>query len=627
MKLNDFGFIRVAACVPDVKLACPTENSSRILDAAGNACSKGARIICFPELSLTGCTVGDLANSRSLLDKTEDALSDILTRSASLDAFIVIGMPLESDGRLFSAFVAICKGEIAGITAARFPAGAGNFASSDALTSGTVTICGRQTAVSRSIVFRCGEASVVIESGYDLLSPTPASSALALAGANVILCPAAFNELPGRARQLESVLSQRSLDCNSVIVLASSGEGESSTDCLFSGHAVIAENGAILAASHKSDTLALTDIDTELLENARRKNRAFRNPRTRTFHFDEVHASIPGKSNGTLLRTVSPAPFHQCPTVFADTFRIQTEALIARLRHIGTGKVILGVSGGLDSTLALLVCVNAFDSMGSDRSNIIGVTMPGFGTTGRTYTNAVEMMKALGIDWREISIKDACLQHLKDIGHDLSVHDSAYENAQARERTQILMDLGNKLGAMVVGTGDLSELALGWCTYNGDHMSMYGVNAGVPKTLIAGIIREAAGTERFAAAKTNLLDVTETPITPELLPSDDKDSITQKTEDIIGPYELHDFFLYNFAVNGFNAEKIRMLAGKAFADKYVDAEIVKWLKIFIKRFFSNQFKRSCMPDGPCTGPVSLSPRGGWQMPSDVSSEEWLRELG
>lgn len=626
MNMNDFGFIRVAACVPAVKLAGPKENSSRILEAAGEACSKGARIICFPELSLTGCTIGDLACNRTLLDNTCQALSHIVAGSASFDALIVVGLPLEFNGRLYSAFAAICKGQIVGVTASRFPADTSVFASSDTLATGLTTICGQQTTISKSLILRCGEASIVIDGGNDLLSPAPVSSMLALAGADVVLCPAAFNELPGRAAQLEAALSQRSLECNSAIVMASSGDGESSTDYLFDGHSVIAENGVILASSHKSGTITLTDIDTELLSNKRCRNRAFRNPSIPMRHFDEVRTTIPGKHDGSLLRTVPSAPFHQCPTVFADTFHIQTEALVTRLRHTRIGKVILGISGGLDSTLALLVCVNAFDLTGSDRHNIIGVTMPGFGTSGRTYANAVGMMKALGIDWREISIKEACLQHLQDIGHDISVHDPAYENAQARERTQILMDLGNKLGAMVIGTGDLSELALGWCTYNGDHMSMYGVNACVPKTLIAGIIREAAASERFAAAKANLLDVTETPITPELLPSDNKGNITQKTEDIIGPYELHDFFLYNFAANGFKASKIRMLAGKAFAGRYDDSEITKWLRVFIKRFFSNQFKRSCMPDGPCAGPVSLSPRGGWKMPSDAGSDEWLSGL-
>ena len=609
--MSDFGFIRVAAGVPEVHIGRPAENADEILRMSAEASAKGAGIVCFPELSLTGCTAGDLLWNRTLLDGTLQALSHIKEASSDIDSIIIAGLPLEYGRAIYDSFAVIRKGHILGISVRMRPADSRHFPGK-VPPCGTISICGENVAISWNQVFRCGNVTFSIQNPDKTAHPV----------ADIILYPAGYTESAGRSAELAGMLRQRSADCRAAIVLASSGPGESTTDYLYAGHSVIAENGQILMESHFRNGLSIADIDIELLHNAQYDDIAFPG----TPHTDVIEIEKPCNVGDGLMRHVSPTPFQTTDEVFADTFRIQTLGLVTRLRHTGISKVVIGISGGLDSTLALLVCANAIDQMGLDRKCVTGITMPGFGTTGRTYNNAVGMMRALGIDWREISIKEASLLHLRDIGHDIDVHDSAYENTQARERTQILMDVANEIGALVVGTGDLSELALGWCTYNGDHMSMYAVNASIPKTLIPCIIRYAAGMEQFTAASANLLDVIDTPITPELLPADNQGNIVQKTEDIIGPYELHDFFLYHFIKNRFSAKKILFLATRAFAGKYDEAEIRKWLSLFLKRFFNNQFKRSCMPDGPCCGPVTLSPRGGLQMPSDISSKEWLDTL-
>lgn len=609
--MSGYGFIRVAACIPEVKVGRPADNAVEIIRQAEFAASKGIRIICFPELCLTGCTLGDLTDSRLILENSLNALSYIKDRSKGTGIVINAGLPLEYNGNIYDATATIACGHILGITLSGNPADKRHFSQAEHI-CGVARICGDDITISDNPIFRLSDATFAIQSAGNTVYPA----------ADIILCPSCYPEIAGRTAELRTMTRQHSADCRSAIILASAGSGESSTDNLFAGHAIIAEDGEIICERHFEKGILTADIDIGLLRNRHQGRIA-----SAGNIIDITEIPQTDSNDDILYRTVSPNPFQYCDEVYADTFRIQTGGLATRLRQTGISRVVIGISGGLDSTLALLVCVKVFDQMGLDRKLITGITMPGFGTTDRTYTNAVGMMRSLGIDWREISIREASLLHLKDIGHDIDIHDSAYENTQARERTQILMDVANEIGALVVGTGDLSELALGWCTYNGDHMSMYAVNAGVPKTLIPGIIRYVADADQFSAAKANLLDVIDTPITPELLPSDGNGRIVQKTEDIIGPYELHDFFLYHTVRNGFTPAKILYLAKHAFAGKYEDTVIRKWLTLFIKRFFSNQFKRSCMPDGPATGPVSLSPRGGWQMPSDISSAAWLESLG
>ena len=608
--MKDSGFLRVAAAVPQVKVGRAMENAEEILRMAGDASKQGVQAICFPQLCLTGCTAGDLLCSSKLLDDSLQALIRLKQGSREFGALFTVGLPIRIGRAVFNAVAVICKGRILGICLDGKPSDVRHFQAAGT-TCRTLTIDGDEVTASSHIVFRSDNITICI-------------NRIAGINADLVLCPAAEAETVGKSAALKAAAMQHSLDSRSAIVLASAGKGESTTDSLYAGHAVIAENGLILKSVSYASGITAADIDIELLHNAQTDAAAaeFSGAELKVVDFD-----LPVFSAGKeLLREIPAAPFQISDSVFEDTFAIQTEALITRLEHIGIKKMIIGISGGLDSTLALLVCANAADRMGLERTAVTGITMPGFGTTDRTYTNAVGMMEALGIERREINIREACLLHLKDIAHDIDVHDSAYENAQARERTQILMDVANENGGLVIGTGDLSELALGWCTYNGDHMSMYAVNASIPKTLIAGIIRHAAGLKQFSAAKANLLDVIDTPITPELLPTDGRNVIVQKTEEIIGPYELHDFFIYHLIHNRFSPDRILFLASVAFKGKYDEDTIRKWLKLFLKRFFNNQFKRSCMPDGPCCGPVSLSPRGGWQMPSDISAADWISEL-
>ena len=576
-EMTDYGYIRAAACVPDVCPGRPMENARRIEAAARSAAAQGAQLICFPAYSLSGCTAADLCHSALLQQECLNALQWLQQQSADIRAIINVSYPVSAAGITRNATATILGGETVG-----------------------TTISGESSRP----LFLTPVCNFAIAD----------TNALLQTDADIVLCPAAIPETAGITARLQSRLAFCSAELGAAVVMASAGRGESSTDYLYAGHSIIADNGEILPGG-------IADIDIELIRRKRAAHSRHCATGTQT-----IETAMPLFSGDGLMRPVRPNPFHSCPEVFQETFGIQTQALATRLQHIGVQKMVIGISGGLDSTLALLVCAAAADLMGLERTCITGITMPGFGTTDRTYTNALGMMKALGIEWREINIRQACLQHLQDIGHDISVHDSAYENAQARERTQILMDVANRTNGIAVGTGDLSELALGWCTYNGDHMSMYAVNASVPKTLIPGIISYAAELPAFSAAKPYLLDVIDTPITPELLPADNRGNIVQKTEDIIGPYQLHDFFIYHFVKNGYAPSKILYLAGIAFAGKYDTETIRKWLILFVKRFFNNQFKRSCMPDGPATGPVSLSPRCGWQMPSDASSQLWLNDL-
>ena len=496
-------------------------------------------------------------------------------------------------------------------------------------------------------IFRTSEgATFAIEICEDVWAPTPPSNHLALAGAEIIFNLSTSDELIGKHAYLKSLLAQQSARTISGYVYSSSGFGESTQDVVFGGNALIFENGSLVKQSERfqlDPQLVISEIDIENLRSERRTNSTFVNAQRPvasglagiTGQIGELalHVDCQPPLNPrefTLTREFDQHPFipksENMQEACDEIYNIQVSGLAKRLVHTDCKSAIIGISGGLDSTLALLVVVKTFDKLGLDRKAIVGVTMPGFGTTGRTYKNAMALMENLGITIREIDIKAAVLQHFEDIGHDPEVHDSTYENAQARERTQILMDLSNQMNGLVIGTGDLSELALGWCTYNGDHMSMYAVNAGVPKTLTQYLVRYAADTTKDENVRQILTDIVETPISPELKPADEKGEIAQKTEDLVGPYELHDFFLYYVLRCGFRPSKIYWMAQNAFRGVYPDSVILQWMRIFFRRFFSQQFKRSCLPDGPKVGSVSLSPRGDWRMPSDAMSTNWLNEL-
>ena len=485
-----------------------------------------------------------------------------------------------------------------------------------------------------NLLFETSDTTFGIEICEDVWAAVPPSSSLALQGAEIIFNLSADNEAIGKHAYLRSLLSQQSARCLAGYVFSSCGFGESTTDVVFAGNGLIYENGTLLAASERfslEEQLVISEIDVEFLRTERRVNTTFAACRRRVAPEAAIRISteLVNSRELNLTRTYDPHPFvPQGPTLderCEEIFSIQVAGLAQRLTHTKAKSAVVGISGGLDSTLALLVCVKTFDKLGWPRKGIVGVTMPGFGTTDRTYTNALDLMTSLGVTVREVSIKKACLQHFEDIGHDASVHDVVYENSQARERTQILMDIANQTWGLVIGTGDLSELALGWATYNGDHMSMYGVNVSVPKTLVKHLVKWVAENGMDETSRSTLLDIVDTPISPELIPADENGNISQITEDLVGPYELHDFFLYHFLRGGFRPSKIFFLAVRTFKDVYDEETIRKWLQTFLRRFFNQQFKRSCLPDGPKVGSVSLSPRGDWRMPSDASSEAWLKE--
>ncbi|MDR0699048.1 MAG: NAD(+) synthase [Tannerella sp.] len=636
------GFVKVAAASPVTEVANCTENIRRIEALIRKAEMHGVQIIVFPELSITGYTCMDLFVQDALLTKAKDALLRLVENTGDLNLLCAAGMPLATGNRLFNTAVVFRKGRILGVVPKIFIPNYKEFqemrwfSSGSKLPSDTIRIGNEEYPFGTDLLFsaRNSDAVVGIEICEDLWTPAPPSSRLSLQGANIILNLSASNEIIGKNQYLKSLIAQQSARCIAGYVYASSGFGESSTDLVFTGKGFIAENGSILSEAERfnlDDKLAINDINISYLQHDRHINTSFTpylqneySTATRRISFDIAPYS------GKFDRHIDPHPFipsgdgalnERCEEIF----NIQTFGLVKRLKHINTKYAVAGISGGLDSTLALMVTIRAFDLLNIPRKNILGVTMPGFGTTSRTYHNAVSLIRSLGVSFREIPIKESCIQHFKDIGHDSKTTDITYENAQARERTQILMDLANKTNGIVIGTGDLSELALGWATYNGDHMSMYGVNVSIPKTLVRYLVKWTAGNETDEETKKTLLDIADTPISPELLPANDDDAIRQKTEDIIGPYELHDFFLYHFIRFGASPEKIRFLAGQAFAKKYDESVIAKWLQTFLRRFFSQQFKRSCLPDGPKVGSISLSPRCDWRMPSDASAHLWLNE--
>ena len=642
-----FGYVKVGAAVPRLRLADCTYNKEQIVTMAKDAAAKGVRVLTFPELCITGYTCADLFMQKTLLHAAEKAVKEIADATKELDLFFVIGVPVALDSQAFNCAVAIYKGEILGLVPKTHLPNYSEFAeerwfsSADDILVEYMHYAGQDVPIGSDLLFAAAgipDLKIGIEICEDLWVPIPPSSYQSLYGATLLLNLSASNELSGKANYRRRMVAQHSASCMASYVYVSSGIGESTQDAVFSGHSMISENGDIFAETElfaQDNQLIYADIDLDILTNERRKHTTFlshlqkaekhRIYRLVTFDMDEADTLE------NWSRPLSSAPFHpaadEVDSQCKDIFSIQTAGLARRMEHTHADSLVIGISGGLDSTLALLVCVKACDYLGIDRSNVLGVTMPGFGTTDRTYQNALTLMKSLGITMKEIPIRDAVTQHFKDIEHDMSLHNVTYENAQARERTQILMDLANKYNGLVVGTGDLSELALGWATYNGDHMSMYGVNGGIPKTLIRVLVNwVATNGEVDAEASAALLDVLDTPISPELLPPDASGKINQKTEDLVGPYELHDFFLYHILHNAYRPAKVLWLAEKAFAGEYDRETLLKWLKNFYRRFFIQQFKRSCLPDGPKVGPISLSPRGDWRMPTDAFSRVWMDEV-
>lgn len=639
------GFIKVAAAIPSVKVADCSYNVQQIESLIAMAEGKGVEVIVFPELCITGYTCQDLFKQTLLLEQAETSVLMLLDFTRKLDIISIVGVPVVVGDLLLNCAAVIQKGDLLGLVPKTYLPNYSEFyekrwfASSQDLQPSEIRFAGNKIVVTpQPTLFRtCDGAMFGVEICEDVWAPVPPSCNLALSGADIIFNLSASDELIGKHDYLKGLLAQQSARMISGYVYSGCGFGESTQDVVYGGNAIAYENGQLLAESERfalDSQLVITQIDVEKIRNERRTNSTYINAqRGHDSRIVNAHTVMP--RDFELIRDVDPHPFipktddmeKSCDEIFS----IQVAGLAKRLVHTGCKTVVVGISGGLDSTLALLVCVRTFDKLQLSRKDIVGVTMPGFGTTDRTYNNAVNLMKSLGITLREISIADAVKQHFNDIGHDINVHDVTYENSQARERTQILMDLSNQLGALVIGTGDLSELALGWATYNGDHMSMYGVNAGVPKTLIKYLVKFVAMSEDSDETRSILLDIIDTPISPELIPADEAGNITQKTEDLVGPYELHDFFLYHIIRFGYRPSKIFMLARKAFdgsnpeAPFYDDETIKKWLTIFLRRFFNQQFKRSCLPDGPKVGSVSLSPRGDWRMPSDASSALWLKE--
>ncbi len=630
------GFIKVAAAVPQVRVGDCQYNLQQTISLLHRAAKAGAELAVFPELGLTGYTCADLFHQTLLLDQAEQSLQQLLQKTSHLSLVAAVGMPIRVGSALYNVAVVFQKGKILGVVPKSFLPNYAEFYEKRWFDSGVETevseiqLAGQTVAFGTNLLFQYGPAVLGVELCEDLWVPIPPSSKAALAGANIILNLSASNELTGKHTYLEQLILQQSARCCCGYVYASAGIGESSTDLVFTGNGLIAENGTWLMRTTRfvpSEQLAITEIDVEKLQSERRFRTSFAQEKTDQFRI--IKAIAPVHTKLQLTRSVEAHPFVPADDVklaprCEEIIQIQTHGLMQRLRHTHCQRVVLGISGGLDSTLALLVAVRAFDQLGLPRKGIIGVTMPCFGTTDRTYSNAISLMKALQITRKEINIREAVTQHLKDLKHPLSSRDVTYENAQARERTQVLMDVANQQQALVIGTGDLSELALGWATYNGDHMSMYGVNASVPKTLVRYLVQYSADSTNIVSLKKTLMDVLDTPVSPELLPPSGR-NISQKTEDLVGSYELHDFFLYYFLRFGFSPAKIAFLAQYAFGKKYQKAIIKKWLLVFIKRFFSQQFKRSCLPDGPKVGSVSLSPRGDWRMPSDMSAALWVEE--
>ena len=637
---KDFGFLRVAAAVPRVRVADCACNAERIEELIRRAAQRDAALVVFPELSVTGYTCADLFSQRLLLDEAGQALERLVAATADLPQVCAVGVPLVHGNSLYNTAVVFSRGRILGVVPKTHLPNYGEFYEARWFASGAdvdteIELCGQTVPFSPRLLFGSGEAWLGVELCEDLWVPNPPSSALALAGATLIANLSASDEMAGKHDYLRSLLRQQSARTVSAYVYSSAGFGESSTDLVFAGNGIVAENGVLLAESERfsfEPQLTLCEVDIERLTAWRRRTNTFGNgvPASDGVYHRIPVEFVPCDCARDFSRRIDPHPFipadeghmrERCEEIF----NMQVSGLAQRVNHTGCRSAVIGISGGLDSTLALLVAVRTFDKLGISRREILGVTMPGFGTTGRTYNNALGLMQALGITLREVDIRPACEQHFRDIGLPVSDRSVTFENAQARERTQLLMDIANQNGGLVIGTGDLSELALGWATYNGDHMSMYGVNAGVPKTLVRHLVRWVAMSDADRAVSERLRDIIDTPISPELLPADEQGQIAQKTEDLVGPYELHDFFLYHFLRSGFRPAKLFFLAPQAFGEQYDAATVKRWLVTFLRRFFVQQFKRSALPDGPKIGSASLSPRGDWRMPSDASAARWIAE--
>ena len=690
--MENFGFLRVSAAVPRVKVADVESNVKEICSAVAEAEKNSVSLVVFPELSVTGYTCGDLFGQELLIKKAEEGIRTLKAFSRGKKVTVAVGVPVQVRGRLYNCAAVIHNGSLRGLVPKIFLPSYNEFyesrwfsSGSDFLNGGilsqgalrddgkscfndskgvTITYAGAKVTVYPNIIFSLGNSTFAVEICEDLWAPAPPSSYHALAGAEIIVNLSASNEVLMKHQYRKSLVSQQSARTISAYIYSSCGYGESTQDVVFAGSSMIHENGALMVENQRFSMEAssiMADIDVQKLRTLRQKESSFHffSPDGKTEgELTAGYITIPageGAStdfNASFLRHVEAHPFvpGYADNIGGKSQSIETErernrrceeitsiqvmGLATRLAHINCRSAVIGISGGLDSTLALLICVMAFDKLGWDRKRIVGVTMPGLGTSGRTRGNAWDLMDGLGVTAVEIPIGDAVAQHFKDISHDPAVQDVTYENSQARERTQILMDLANKEGGIVVGTGDLSELALGWATYNGDHMSMYAVNASIPKTLVKYLVGWAAD-NKFGEGRAEisgrsvreiLMDIIDTPVSPELKPADENGEITQKTEDLVGPYELHDFFLYNFFRFGYSPAKLYFLAKKAFAGVYEDEVILKWLKTFIRRFFSQQFKRSCLPDCPKVGSVSLSPRGDWRMPSDAWNTMFLSDI-
>lgn len=640
-------FIKVAAATPKVKVADCTYNQEQLIAVVRRAEAEGCDAVCCPELCLTAYTCQDLFQQDLLLKQSLQALANLRAATKGLRVIVLVGLPLQLRGRLFNCAAVIGDGHIYGIVPKSYIPNYREFYEARWFSSAfsldkdaTITLEGETIPVSAGVIFQTPRFSFGVEICEDLWAPQPPSTYLAQQGAEIIFNLSASNELTGKHAYRRALVAGQSARCHCGYIYAGAGFGESTQDLVFSGADLVAENGKIIAESQRYTLDAqfiFSDIDVVQLRHERMVNTSFHtSPQPHTLAPTII--ALPQRNSDTktaLLRSVNPLPFVPEGNELADRceeiLHIQSLSLAQRLQHTNAKTAVVGISGGLDSTLALLVCTRTFDLLGRDRADIVGITMPGFGTTDRTYNNALKLMKGLGITIREISIRAACEQHFKDLGADMASHDVVYENGQARERTQILMDAANQMGGLVIGTGDLSELALGWATYNGDHMSMYGVNASIPKTLVRHLVAHVAQHTADDEISATLIDVLDTPISPELIPADKNGQIVQKTEDLVGPYELHDFFLYHFLHNGSRPSKVFNLACAAFdgnnprVAQFQPAVILKWLRTFLRRFFTQQFKRSCLPDGPMVGSCSLSPRGLWRMPSDATATDWLKE--
>lgn len=633
----DYGFIKVAAATPKIKVADVDCNTELICNQIDEAAKNGAKVLVFPELCLTGYTCSDLFWQSLMLEKVKEKTIEIAGYSKDYDMLIMIGIPYEHNGKLYNVGVVLHKGKILGMVTKKHLPNYSEFYEARHFTKGfekvvTVDFAGQKVPMGMNILFKCEnrpDMVIGVEICEDLWVPNPPSIRHTMAGATIIANLSASDEVTGKSIYRRDLVAGQSARLICGYIYADAGEGESSTDLVYSAHNMIAENGRMLAEAKRFiNQTVYGDIDLDRIKNERRKMTTYDSKDEEDYTVVTFEMNM---DNNELSTKINNMPFvpgdiakrnERCEEILT----IQAMGLKKRLEHTNAKSAVIGISGGLDSTLALLVTVRAFDMLGRDRKGIVAVTMPGFGTTDRTYDNALKMIEKLGTTFIEINISDAANEHFKAIGHDSSIHDVTYENVQARQRTLYLMNLANQYNGFVVGTGDLSELALGWATYNGDHMSMYGVNASIPKTLVRHLVRYYADTCDDIELNKVLMDVLDTPVSPELLPPQDNGEIAQKTEDLVGPYELHDFFMYYMLRLGYTPKKIYYLARNAFEGIYDDETILKWLKTFYRRFFAQQFKRSCLPDGPKVGTVAVSPRGDLRMPSDACASIWLKEL-